>query len=117
MRRLIWGFAGRTFHIVGNLMSRLIFYKKNPVISFVGQYGYQQPPPMQYGYQQQPGYVQPQQNVVYVKDKKKGGGMLGSNTGKMAAGMYFLRPSLKIYLFAMLLPINFSLGSKVGLFF
>ena len=26
-------------------------------------------------------------------------------------------PSLKIYLFAMLLPINFSLGRKVGLFF
>ena len=24
MRRLIWGFAGRTYHIVGNLMSRLI---------------------------------------------------------------------------------------------
>ena len=23
MRRLIWGFAGRTYHIVGNLMSRL----------------------------------------------------------------------------------------------
>ena len=25
MRRLIWGFAGRTYHIVGNLMSRLIY--------------------------------------------------------------------------------------------
>ena len=25
-RRLIWGFAGRTYHIVGNLMSRLNFY-------------------------------------------------------------------------------------------
>ena len=25
MRRLIWGFAGRTYHIVGNLMSRLNF--------------------------------------------------------------------------------------------
>ena len=25
MRRLIWGFAGRTYHIVGNLMSRLKF--------------------------------------------------------------------------------------------
>ena len=24
MRRLIWGFAGRTYHIVGNLMHRLI---------------------------------------------------------------------------------------------
>ena len=24
MHRLIWGFAGRTYHIVGNLMSRLI---------------------------------------------------------------------------------------------
>ena len=24
MRRLIWGFAGRTYHIVGNLMSQLI---------------------------------------------------------------------------------------------
>ena len=24
MRMLIWGFAGRTYHIVGNLMSRLI---------------------------------------------------------------------------------------------
>ena len=23
MRRLIWGFAGRTYHIVGNLMPRL----------------------------------------------------------------------------------------------
>ena len=23
MRRLIWGFAGRTYHIFGNLMSRL----------------------------------------------------------------------------------------------
>ena len=23
MRRLIWGFAGRTYHIVGSLMSRL----------------------------------------------------------------------------------------------
>lgn len=51
-----------------------------------GQYGYQQPPPQQYGYQQH-GYAQPQQNVVYVKDKKKGGGILGSNTGKMAAGL------------------------------
>lgn len=50
-----------------------------------GQYGYQQPPPQQYGYQQ-PGYA-PQQNVVYVKDKKKGGGILGSNSGKMAAGL------------------------------
>ena len=26
MRRLIWGFAGRTYHIVGNLMLRLICY-------------------------------------------------------------------------------------------
>ena len=25
MRRLVWGFAGRTFHIVGNLMSRLTY--------------------------------------------------------------------------------------------
>ena len=25
MRRLIWGFTGRTYHIVGNLMSRLNF--------------------------------------------------------------------------------------------
>ena len=25
MRRLIWGFAGRTYHIVGNLLSRLIW--------------------------------------------------------------------------------------------
>ena len=25
MRRLIWGFTGRTYHIVGNLMSRLIY--------------------------------------------------------------------------------------------
>ena len=25
MRRLVWAFAGRTYHIVGNLMSRLIF--------------------------------------------------------------------------------------------
>ena len=25
MRRLIWGFAGRIYHIVGNLMSRLIW--------------------------------------------------------------------------------------------
>ena len=25
MRRLIWGFAGRTYHIVGNLMLRLIY--------------------------------------------------------------------------------------------
>ena len=49
---------------------------------------------MQYGYQQQPGYAHPQQNVVYVKDKKKGGGMLSSNTGKMAAGMYFLIHSI-----------------------
>ena len=27
MCRLIWAFAGRTYHIVGNLMSRLIFYQ------------------------------------------------------------------------------------------
>ena len=26
MRRLIWGFAGRTYHIVGNLMHWLKFY-------------------------------------------------------------------------------------------
>ena len=26
MCRLIWGFAGRTYHIVGNLMHWLIFY-------------------------------------------------------------------------------------------
>ena len=26
MRRLTWGFAGRTYHIFGNLMSRLIWY-------------------------------------------------------------------------------------------
>ena len=25
MRRLIWGFAGRTYHITGNLMSRLMY--------------------------------------------------------------------------------------------
>ena len=25
MRRLIWAFAGRTYHIAGNLMSRLIY--------------------------------------------------------------------------------------------
>ena len=25
MRRLIWGFAGRTYHIVGNIMSRLTY--------------------------------------------------------------------------------------------
>ena len=25
LRRLTWGFAGRTYHIVGNLMSRLIY--------------------------------------------------------------------------------------------
>ena len=54
-------------------------------VLYLGQYGYQQPPPQQYGYQQH-GYAPPQQNVVYVKDKKKGGGILGSNTGKMAAG-------------------------------
>ena len=29
MRRLIWGFAGRTYHIVGNLMSRLNLYFQN----------------------------------------------------------------------------------------
>ena len=32
MRRLVWAFAGRTYHIVGNLMSRLnyvvVFYTK-----------------------------------------------------------------------------------------
>ena len=28
MRRLIWGFAGRTYHIVGNLMHWLICYYK-----------------------------------------------------------------------------------------
>ena len=27
MRRLIWGFAGGTYHIVGNLMLRLIYRK------------------------------------------------------------------------------------------
>ena len=26
MRRQIWGFAGRTYHIVGNLMSRLNYF-------------------------------------------------------------------------------------------
>ena len=29
MRWLIWGLAGRTYHIVGNLMSWLIYYAKN----------------------------------------------------------------------------------------
>ena len=27
MRMLIWGFAGRTYHIVGNLMSQLKYNK------------------------------------------------------------------------------------------
>ena len=33
MRRLIWGFAGRTYHIVGNLMHRLIYYYNIRVFS------------------------------------------------------------------------------------
>ncbi|WAR11901.1 hypothetical protein MAR_026081 [Mya arenaria] len=51
-------------------------------------YGYQQPPQGYAG-----GYAQgPQQNVAYATDhhrKKKGGlgGVMGSNTGKMAAGL------------------------------
>ena len=51
---------------------------------FAAPYGYQAPPPQGYAAQ---GY--PQQQVVYVQDKKKSGGLggiMGSNTGKMAAG-------------------------------
>ena len=33
MRRLIWGFAGRTYHIVGNLVSRLIYEIKQRKLS------------------------------------------------------------------------------------
>ena len=32
MRRLIWAFTGRTYHIVGNLMSRLIIFLKQYTI-------------------------------------------------------------------------------------
>ena len=31
MRRLVWAFAGRTYHIVGNLMSRLILWKQTQI--------------------------------------------------------------------------------------
>ena len=30
MHRLIWGFAGRTYHIDGNLISRLIYFALTP---------------------------------------------------------------------------------------
>ena len=32
----------------------------------------------------------------------------------MGKKIFTIRPSLKIYLFAMLLPVNFSLGRQVG---
>ena len=42
MRRPIWAFAGRTYHIVGNLMSRLIKFQSYRVNRRVdGQLGWQ----------------------------------------------------------------------------
>ena len=38
MRRLLWGFAGRTYHIVGNLMSRLkIFVLTNYLFAVISR--------------------------------------------------------------------------------
>ncbi|KAL5022438.1 hypothetical protein ScPMuIL_001593 [Solemya velum] len=58
------------------------------------QQGYAPPPgyapaPAQYAQypQGQHGYYQQPQQVVYAKQKKSGGGMLGGNAGKMAAGL------------------------------
>ena len=37
MRRLVWGFAGRACHVVGNLMSRLIYDLSKQCFNFCMQ--------------------------------------------------------------------------------
>ena len=43
MRGLIWGFAGRTYHIVGNLMSRLKSWAESPLVAVLPKYSSREP--------------------------------------------------------------------------
>ena len=40
MRRLVWGFAGRTYHIVGNLMPRLNYFSSIKLRFYLSDQGF-----------------------------------------------------------------------------